>query len=113
MTACAESGRGKRAAPPCVFKKIFAERCSRSSSAWPATAPPDGAFLCENSLFSLANRPAHLTKWIGPSGKAMSRDGLVVVIFFALATALAMGFLAVALSFPELMPWYSEPSPRG
>jgi hypothetical protein len=42
----------------------------------------------------------------------MSRDGLVVVIFFALATALAMGFLAVALSFPELMPWYSEPSPR-
>ena len=47
------------------------------------------------------------------AGKAMSRDGLVVVIFFALATALAMGFLAVALSFPELMPWYSEPSPRG
>lgn len=47
------------------------------------------------------------------AGKAMSRDGLVVVIFFALATALAMGFLAVALSFPELMPWYSEPSPPG
>jgi hypothetical protein len=43
----------------------------------------------------------------------MSRDGLVVVIFFALATALAMGFLAVALSFPGLMPWYSEPSPPG
>jgi hypothetical protein len=73
----------------------------------------DGDFLCDNSLFSLANRQPHLTKWIGPSGKAMSRDGLVVVIFFALATALAMGFLAVALSFPELMPWYSEPSPPG
>jgi hypothetical protein len=72
-----------------------------------------GIFFAVNSLFSLANRQAHLTKWIGPSGKAMSRDGLVVVIFFALATALAVGFLAVALSFPELMPWYSEPSPPG
>ena len=40
----------------------------------------------------------------------MTRSALVVVIFFALATAFAIGFLAVALSFPELMPWYSEPS---
>jgi hypothetical protein len=85
----------------------FVEYIARYSPA------PMGIFFAVNSLFSLANRQAHLTKWIGPSGKAMSRDGLVVVIFFALATALAMGFLAVSLSFPELMPWYSEPSPPG
>jgi hypothetical protein len=113
MTAGAESCHEERAAQPCVPKKSSPERCCHSSSTWPATARSDGDFLCDNSLFSLANRQPHLTKWIGASGKAMSRDGLVVVIFFELATALAMGFLAVALSFPELMPWYSEPSPPG
>jgi hypothetical protein len=97
-----------------AFKEIFARALAVVRRVHGPLQPrSDGDFLCDNSLFSLANRQAHLTKWIGPSGKAMSRDGLVVVIFFALATALAMGFLAVALSFPELMPWYSEPSPPG
>jgi hypothetical protein len=42
----------------------------------------------------------------------MTRGELVVAIFFVLAIAFACGFLAVALAFPELLPWYSGPSQR-
>jgi hypothetical protein len=42
----------------------------------------------------------------------MMRGELVVVILFAVALALVSGFLAVGLIFPELLPWYSEPSRR-
>ncbi len=38
----------------------------------------------------------------------MTRGELVVVIFFVLATAFVSGFLAVALKYPELLPWYSK-----
>ena len=42
-----------------------------------------------------------------------SDDGeLVIVIFFVIAIALVRGFLAVALSYPEVLPWYSDPSQR-
>ena len=40
----------------------------------------------------------------------MTRGELVVVIFFVLATAFVSGFLAVALKYPELLPWYGNPS---
>jgi hypothetical protein len=42
----------------------------------------------------------------------MTRGELVVVIFFVLASALVCGFLAVALKYPELLPWYGDPSRR-
>ena len=42
----------------------------------------------------------------------MMRGELVIVIFFVVAIALVSGFLAVALMFPELLPWYSDPSQR-
>jgi hypothetical protein len=42
----------------------------------------------------------------------MTRGELVVVIFFVLGIALVSGFLAVALRYPELLPWYSDPSKR-
>jgi hypothetical protein len=42
----------------------------------------------------------------------MTRGELVLVIFFVLASAFVSGFLAVALSYPELLPWYSDPSRR-
>jgi hypothetical protein len=42
----------------------------------------------------------------------MTRGELVVVIFFVLASAFVSGFLAVALRYPELLPWYSDPSQR-
>jgi hypothetical protein len=42
----------------------------------------------------------------------MTRGELVVVVFFVLAIAIVGGFLTVALTFPELLPWYSNPSPR-
>jgi ABC-type Fe3+-siderophore transport system permease subunit len=42
----------------------------------------------------------------------MMRGELVVVILFAVALALVGGFLAIGLVFPELLPWYSEPSRR-
>jgi hypothetical protein len=40
----------------------------------------------------------------------MTRGGLFVVIFFILATAFVCGFLAFALSYPELLPWYRDAS---
>jgi hypothetical protein len=46
------------------------------------------------------------------AGKPMTRGELVVVICFVLATAFVSGFLAVALKYPELLPWYSNPSHR-
>jgi hypothetical protein len=42
----------------------------------------------------------------------MTRGELVIVIFFVIAIALVSGFLAVALSYPEVLPWYSDPSQR-
>ena len=42
----------------------------------------------------------------------MTRGDLVTIIFFVVAIALVSGFLAVALMFPELLPWYSGPSQR-
>jgi hypothetical protein len=42
----------------------------------------------------------------------MMRGELVIVIFFVVAIALVSGFLAVALMFPELLPWYNDPSQR-
>jgi hypothetical protein len=42
----------------------------------------------------------------------MTHGELVVVIFFVLASAFVSGFLAVALRYPELLPWYSDPSRR-
>jgi hypothetical protein len=42
----------------------------------------------------------------------MTHGELVVVIFFVLASAFVSGFLAVALRYPELLPWYSDPSQR-
>ena len=42
----------------------------------------------------------------------MTRGELVVVVFFVLAIAIVGGFLTVALTFPELLPWYSDPSPH-
>ena len=42
----------------------------------------------------------------------MMRGELVIVIFFVVAIVLVSGFLAVALMFPELLPWYSGPSQR-
>jgi hypothetical protein len=42
----------------------------------------------------------------------MMRGELVTVIFFVVAIALVSGFLAIALMFPELLPWYSGPSQR-
>jgi hypothetical protein len=47
-----------------------------------------------------------------PAGKPMTRGELVAVIFFMLASAFVSGFLALALSYPELLPWYSNPSHR-
>jgi hypothetical protein len=40
------------------------------------------------------------------------RGELAVVILFAFALALVSCLLAVGLMFPELLPWYSEPSRR-
>ena len=42
----------------------------------------------------------------------MMRGELVIVIFFVVAIVLVSGFLAVALMFPEFLPWYSGPSQR-
>ena len=42
----------------------------------------------------------------------MMRGELVIVILFVAAIALVSGFLAVALMFPELLPWFSDPSQR-
>jgi hypothetical protein len=44
--------------------------------------------------------------------KPMTRGELVIVIFFVLASAFVCGFLAVALRYPELLPWYVDPSQR-
>jgi hypothetical protein len=46
------------------------------------------------------------------AGKPMTRGELIVVIFFVLASAVVSGFLAVALRYPELLPWYSDGSQR-
>jgi hypothetical protein len=42
----------------------------------------------------------------------MTRAELVIVMFFALGIAFIVGFLAVAINYPELLPWYSDPSKR-
>jgi hypothetical protein len=42
----------------------------------------------------------------------MTRGELVIVIFFVISIALVSGFLAVALMFPEVLPWFSDPSQR-
>jgi hypothetical protein len=42
----------------------------------------------------------------------MMRGELVTVIFFVVAIALVSGFLAIALMFPELLPWYTGASQR-
>jgi hypothetical protein len=42
----------------------------------------------------------------------MTRGEVIVVIFFVLASAVVSGFLAVALRYPELLPWYSDGSQR-
>jgi hypothetical protein len=42
----------------------------------------------------------------------MTREELVTLIFFAVGIALIIGFLAFALMFPELLPWFSDPSQR-
>jgi hypothetical protein len=42
----------------------------------------------------------------------MTRGELVVVVFFVLGIAFVTGFLVVALKYPEIMPWYSEPLKR-
>jgi hypothetical protein len=42
----------------------------------------------------------------------MMRGELVIVAFFVLAIAFVTGFLAVALMFPELLPWYGGSSQR-
>ena len=44
--------------------------------------------------------------------RSQMRGELVIVIFFVVAIVLVSGFLAVALMFPELLPWYSGPSQR-
>ena len=42
----------------------------------------------------------------------MMRGELAIVILFVAAIALVSGLLAVALMFPELLPWYGGPSQR-
>jgi hypothetical protein len=42
----------------------------------------------------------------------MMRGEMVIVMVFVVAIALVSGFLAVALMFPELLPWYTGPSQR-
>ena len=68
------------------------------------------AFIPVLSSEQTSGRASYKVHW--SSGKTDTRGELVVVVFFVLAIAIVGGFLTVALTFPELLPWYSNPSPR-